>query len=119
VVQSFDLGGAADVGDLVYIASDGDVEKADASAQDSAKAVGILTAVEGGEDSGTAGDLVSVCVFGPVAGFSSMTPGANGYVSDTPGDIDASAGTYDRIVGFAKSAAVFFVSPEQNDPSSA
>jgi hypothetical protein len=119
VVQSFDLGGAADVGDLVYIASDGDVEKADASAQASAKAVGILTAVEGGESSGSSGDLVSVVLFGPVAGFSSMTPGANGYVSDTAGDIEDSAGTYDRIVGFSKSASVFFVSPEQNDPSSA
>lgn len=114
--------GAAGItpGDLVYIASDGDVELADGNgAQALAKAVGIVTAIQGGKASTAAGDRVTVTVFGPVAGFSSLTPGANGYVSDTAGDIADAAATYDRIVGFAESATVFFVSPEQNDPSSA
>jgi len=119
VIRPFDSGEAVDPGELVYIATDGDVELADADLSLAAtRAVGVVTAVEGGKDSGASGDLVSVCVFGPVAGFSSLTPGANGYVSDTAGAIEDEAGTAERIVGFAESATVFFVCPQMNDPSS-
>lgn len=108
-------------GDLVYIvASDGDVDLADGNgAQALARAVGIVTAIQGGKASTAAGDRVTVVLFGPVAGFTGLTPGANGYVSDTAGDIADAVATYDRIVGFAESATVFFVSIQQNDPSSA
>jgi len=119
VVRDFDAGEAVDPGELVYIATDGDVELADANLSLAAtRAVGVVVAVEGGKDSAASGDLVSVCMFGPVAGFSSLTPGANGYVSDTAGNIEDATGTAGRIVGFAESAIVFFVCPQMNDPSS-
>jgi len=57
-------------------------------------------------------------VFGPVSGFSGMTPGGNGYVSDTVGRLADAAGTFSRIMGYSERAGVFFVHPEQNDPSS-
>lgn len=121
VTRGFNAGAASITpGDLVYIASDGDVELADGNgAQALARAVGIVTAIQGGKASTAAGDRVTVVLFGPVAGFASLTPGANGYLSDTAGDIADAVATYDRIVGFAESATVFFVSIQQNDPSSA
>lgn len=121
ITRGFNAGAASITpGDLVYIASDGDVETADGNqTQAISRAVGIVVAIQGGKSSTAAGDRVTVCMFGPVAGFASLTPGANGYVSDTAGDIADAAATYDRIVGFAESATVFFVHPQQNDPSSA
>lgn len=121
VTRAFNAGAASITpGDLVYIVSDGDVEVADGNgAQALARAVGIVTAIQGGKASTAAGDRVTVVLFGPVAGFTGLTPGANGYVSDTAGDIADAVATYDRIVGFAESATVFFVSIQQNDPSSA
>ncbi len=119
VIRPYDAGGSMTVGDLVFVASDGDVEQADANVnQASAKGIGIAVQSFDGETSIVAGTPVSVCVFGPVAGFSAMTPGANGYVSDTAGEIADAAATYDRIVGYAERAGVFFVNPEMNDPSS-
>lgn len=121
VSRGFNAGAASITpGDLVYIASDGDVELADGNGDVAlARAVGIVVAIQGGKATTAAGDRVTVAVFGPVAGFSSLTPGANGYLSDTAGDIADAVATYDRIVGFAESATVFFVFPQQNDPSSA
>lgn len=119
VCRGFNLGGAAAPGDLVYIAADGDVEQADANVSpDTAKGVGLVVAIQGGKKAGAAGDRATVCVFGPVAGFAALTPGANGYVSDTAGKLAAEAGTCSRIMGYAESATVFFIAPEQNDPSS-
>jgi len=120
VCRGFKLGGAAAPGDCVYVASDGDVEKADANVSlATAAGIGVVVAIQGGKSSGVAGDSVTVCMFGPVAGFSGLTPGARAYVSDTAGKLSTTAGTAKRCMGFAESATVFFVAPEQNDPSSA
>jgi len=118
IVRSYDAGGTITIGYLVYIATDGDVEHADASAVASCRAIGVAVESYDGETSVSAGNRVSVCVFGPVSGFSSMTPGANHYVSDTAGRLADAAGTCSRIVGYAEAAGVLFVHPEQNDPSS-
>lgn len=120
VTQGYDLGGAADIGDLVYVATDDDVERADGSAQASARAIGIVVAIQGGASSGTEGDAATICTFGPVAGFAGLTGGALGYVSDTAGEIhtNAAAGTYERSVGYARSATVFYVQPEMSNPAS-
>lgn len=111
VTRDFDAGGAGNVGDLVYIASDGDVEVADGSASATAEAVGIVVGTSTGQTAFAAGDGVTVVVLGPVAGFSGMTPGASGYVSDTAGAIDDAAGTVTWVVGYSESATVFFVQP--------
>lgn len=113
------LGGTINVGEAVYIAADGDIEQADANKSPAAAAgIGILVAVQGGKAVGSAGDRGTVCMFGPVAGFSNLTPGAVAYVSDTAGKLSTTAGTCSRIMGFAESTTVFFVAPEQNVPAS-
>lgn len=77
-----------------------------------ARAYGIVVAspfVQGGTTI-PAGQRASVCVFGPVYGFSGLTPGAPGFVSDTAGEIDtAPSATNSLAVGRADSATVFFV----------
>ncbi len=119
VLRSYKAGAALTVGQAVYLASDGDVEPADANAVASARAIGIVVESRDGETSIASGDPCTVCVFGPVSGFSGMTPGANCYVSDTAGKVADAAGTCSRIIGYAETAGILFVHPEQNDPSSA
>lgn len=120
VLQKHTAGGAITVGQVVALASDGYCDPADANgSQALSMGIGIAVASYDGETSIAAGDPVTVCVFGPVAGFTGMTPGANHYVSDTAGALDTAAGTFDRIVGYAISATEFFVNPQMNDPSSA
>lgn len=118
VVRGYDLGEAMAPGDCVFVDTDGDINKADGNAVASAKGIGLIVAIQGGKALGALGDKASVCVFGPVAGFSSLTPGANGYVSDDAGKLEDAAGTCSRIMGYAEAATVFFIHPEQNDPSS-
>ena len=120
VVRPYTAGGAITVGYAVYVADDGDVEQADANAGGGAEdAIGIAVESYDGETSISAGDPVSVCVFGPVGGFSGMTPGDTLYVSDTVGRIADAAATFDRIIGWAESATVVFVNPVRDDTASA
>jgi hypothetical protein len=101
-------------GQVVYLKSDGDVALADANSATLVEAYGMIVAVENGKAATDAGDVVTVALPGSrVAGFSSLTPGTRGYVSETPGDIaDAApsgAGTWTKSVGFAESATVFYL----------
>lgn len=117
VVRRFTAGGTVAIGDVVYVASDGDVEQADGSLVGTTWLVGIAVATPDGGTSAAAGERVDVVMFGPVAGFSSLTPGALGYVSDTAGKVADAVGTKDAIVGFAESATVLFVRPQLIDLS--
>lgn len=119
VVLPYTAAGAITVGQAVYLASggiavaDGDASKA------SSRAIGIAVASFDGETSIASGAPVSVCVYGPVAGFSGMTAGATLWVSDTAGSIDTSNGTYKVVLGYAMNATTIFVAPSMADPSSA
>lgn len=108
-VERFDAGGTLTPGMSVYIASDGDVESTDSDAVGTTWSIGIVVAGADGAVSYSAGDRVDVVVEGPVAGFSSLTPGALGYVSATAGSINDTAGTKSCIVGYAKTDSVFMV----------
>jgi hypothetical protein len=106
-------------GDAVHVASDGDVEKTDANVSNAAAAIrGLIVAIQGGKASTAIGDRLTVAVFGPVAGFSGLTPGAPGYVSNDAGKLEDAAGAFTRIAGYAESATVFFVCPEQSTAAS-
>ena len=119
VVRPYTAGAAITVGEAVYIASDGDVEPADADLTEAAaKAIGIAVESYDGETSIAENDPVSVCVFGPVAGFSGMTPGQALYTSDEAGNISDTAGTASHVIGHAESATIVWVDPDQSDPSS-
>ena len=119
VVRPYTAASTITIGYLVYILTAGTVAHADGDVSAAlARAIGIAVESYDGQTSVTAGDPVSVCVFGPVSGFSGMTPGANHYVSDTIGRLSDAAGTFSRIMGYAERAGMFFVHPEQNDPAS-
>jgi hypothetical protein len=105
-------GGSGNVGDTAYIAADGDVEQGNAGSAGTAQSVGIIVGV--GTDGAlafVAGDALSIVVYGPVAGFSGLTPGALGYQSDTAGKLGSTAGTTSKKMGRCESATVFFVQP--------
>lgn len=116
LVRRFTAGGAISMGNLVYIASDGDVEAADADAAASAIAAGIAVSTPDGGAAAVAGERVDVVMLGPVAGFASLTPGIHLFASTTAGAIaDAapagSSGDYVYAVGVAESATTVFVRP--------
>lgn len=118
-VRPYTAGGTVTVGQAVYIATDGDVEAADANAGTPAEQViGIAVESYDGETSIAAGNPVSVCVFGPVSGFSGMTPGDVIYLSNDVGRVADAAGAFSRVVGHAERAGVLWVNPEQSDAAS-
>jgi hypothetical protein len=118
IVRRKTAGGVVNVGDAVYIASDGDVEQADADAVASAQARGIVVAVgTTGATAAAAGDPVDIVTHGPVAiGASGLTDGAAVYVSTTAGKMDqtapAAAGDYPFVIGWAESDGVVYVQPQ-------
>lgn len=97
------LGGSASVGDIVTLQTDGTIIKTTG-----AIAFGIITSVDNKTSAGVSGDAVAVTVLGPVAGFSSLSPGRLGYVSATDGKI-ADAGS--AVFGYAEDDQTFFVLP--------
>ena len=123
IVIPAQAGEALTVGELVYAASDGDWNLADANTTAAAaRALGVVVESYDGEEDIADAAACSVCIFGPVTGLATITPGANYYVSDTAGSIADAAATYDRIVGFGVEIAgsnVLFLHPQMNDPSSA
>jgi hypothetical protein len=111
VTREKNAGGAGALGDTVYYAADGDAEVADASAAGTAKARGIVVAIQNGKTAFVAGDALTVAISGPVAGFSGMTPQDTLYQSDTAGAMADAAGTTSHIVGYAESATVVVLVP--------
>lgn len=119
VLRQHTAGGSGELGAAFYIASDGDVEETDADASEAAaKAVGVLVATHDGETTCSDGDAVTLCVYGPVSGYSGMTPGQPIYASDDVGELEDEEDTTPFVVGYAESATVLFVNPDPNMPSS-
>jgi len=119
VLRDYHAGGAGEVGNVVYVADDGDVEVTDADAAATAHGRGIVTAMnKEGETTFAAGDRVTVCVFGPVAGFSGLTPGARVFVDTDAGKLDETAPSVVMPMGYAESAGVVFVLPSMSGPTS-
>jgi hypothetical protein len=106
-------------GDPVYVDSaTGDVpnvSKADASAVDALLVCyGIVVAGNPANPGATtiaAGDPCDVVTHGPVTGYSSMTPGANIWLSDTVGRLSTVVGTKSCIIGIAETASTVYVNP--------
>lgn len=110
-VEGFNAGGSGALLDTVYVASDGDVEQADGSVAGTADAIGVVVGIVDGKTSFVAGDRVQVLVWGPIAGFSGMTPGDVLYQSDTAGKVADAAGTVSHKIGRARTATILFVQP--------
>lgn len=119
VVRRFNAGGAVALGDAVYVAADGDVEAADADAVATAQVIGICVGTENSPTAAIATEAVDIQLSGPLAGFSSLTPGDKLYASVTAGKIadaiPAAAGDFIFVVGMAISAAVIHIRPYTYD----
>lgn len=110
----YTLDAAADVGDLMYMKSDGEVANTDANAALTVEAYGLILAIEGGKSAGVAGDRVTLALPGSrIAGFKDLVPGTIGYVSENAGEIadtaPVGAGSWTKVVGRAESATVFYL----------
>jgi len=123
IVNTGYAGAALTVGYAGYLDASGYVQHADANAGETeSRGVGIIISSPDGETSIAAGRACGLCVFGPVGGFSGMTPGEPVYVDKTVGlltQTKPTGGAYQRAIGYAKNAYVIMVNPESGDPSSA
>lgn len=121
LIDNYQTAEAIALGQWVYINSSGYAALADASAEATSDVVGIAVAYAGDQYGNTtvaSGDRVSVCKFGKVYGFASLTPGARLYLSDTAGAADTAEGTVDMPLGFCDSATAFFVDIGRVTPAS-
>lgn len=114
-------GATLTVGYLVSQEADGDWVHADANVVGLQTALGVIVESFDGEDTVIAGNAASVCVLGPVSGWTSLVPAALYYVSDTVGRLDDAEGAYDRVVGNGMMLAgevVLFVNVQLTDAAS-
>ena len=117
IVKPFACGEVVDVGEAVYLASDNTIMLSDADAADTAQAIGIVVAIGAyGALNSVIGDMCDVCLYGPVTGYSGMTPGLEVFASTNPGAIEegapaGSSGDFVWSIGFAMSASTIFVRP--------
>ncbi|MEQ8673292.1 MAG: hypothetical protein RIC84_08755 [Aggregatilineales bacterium] len=118
VVKEGVAGGAVNVGNWVYPDSSGTWQAADSDDAATAEGRALVVATASGETSAVSGDGIEVCLFGPVSGFSGLTPGALGYTSPTAGAVEDAAGTVVWVAGWCYAATVFFVQPGMALPTS-
>lgn len=121
IINPYVLSEAATMLQAVYKKSDGTIALASSDVDEaSAEAFGIICGVSNqyGETSVPAGATVSVCEWGPLYGFTGMTPGARAWVGSTPGEVvdTAPAGEYQYCLGESRSAIEFFVHPGLSAP---
>ena len=117
IIRSYQAGGTINVGDAVYADTSNLVYQALGNAQTTSQAIGIVvdTQDQYGATSATVNKWVSVCVYGPVDGFASLTPGKPVYVDKTTAgklnDAAPTGGAWQFIVGHAIDTVTFFVDP--------
>jgi hypothetical protein len=114
ISRRFDAGGSIYAGQPVYIAADGDVEMADAGGTLTGQAIGMMIADNDGGTLAVSGDRVDVILFGPVTGFSSLTPGLKLFVSATAGGLTQDVPAVGSLVcdfGIALDASTILVNP--------
>lgn len=113
IIRNYEAAAALTMGQLVSLNASGKLTLADGNGTAAeARAIGIVVSTTDayGSTSVASGQRCSVCVFGPVYGFASLTPGSYGFVSDTAGEIDtAASATNSLAVGRAVAADTFFV----------
>ena len=94
---SVNAGETLTTGDVVMIKdADGEAYKADANDSDLRPAVGIVGSKTGGD-----GEAVEIIIAGILTGWSSLSEGGNGYLSETAAAVTQSAPSYSQKVGFA------------------
>lgn len=117
IIRRFIASASLNIGDAVYVHTDGTVKPADADAEASAQGRGVVVSVGvGGAVAASTGDAVDVVTHGAVAGFAALTEGAVLYASSNAGKLTHTApvagGTYPFILGWAESDGVLYVQPQ-------
>lgn len=118
IIRRFTAGATVNVGDAVFVQTDGTVKAADADSEADSQARGVVVAVGvAGATSATSGAAVDVVTHGPVAlGTSGLTEGGVIFVSTTAGKLDQTApsanGDYPFIIGWAEADGVLYVAPQ-------
>lgn len=94
-------GATVTIGNAVYQATTGGLwSHTDGNVSAEVAAVlGIAVESYDGEDTVTVGNALSVCIQGPVGGYTDLVAGDVYWVSDTVGRIADGAATFDRIIG--------------------
>ncbi len=119
--KPYPCGEVIDVGEAVYLASDGTLMLADAGAALTAQAIGVVVAVGGyGALTSVIGDMCDVVLSGGVTGFSGLTPGLEVFASATPGAMDetkpaGSSGDFVWSIGSVLGAGIIFIRPYTYD----
>lgn len=121
IIRSYQAGGTVNVGDVVYADTSNLVyQSIGNSTQAVSQAIGIVVDTQDlyGSTSAAANKWVSVCVYGPVDGFSSLTPGAPAWVDKTTAgkmnSVAPTGGAWQYIIGHAIDTVTFFVDPGGN-----
>jgi hypothetical protein len=84
IVHQYVAASAVQLGEWVYCNASDQVAPARSNAAGTTYAIGIVVSIEGGLSTAAAGQAVGVCIQGPVAGFTGMTPATPYvYVSQT------------------------------------
>ncbi len=112
------------VGQAVYLDSSNKLNKAIADSAAHALAIGIIVFADNfyAESTIKAGNQATVCVYGPVFGFSGLVSGQALYVDKTTaGSLNNAAPTaaYQYVLGTALGADTIFVAPGTASPVSA
>lgn len=121
LTKAYPCGEVIDVGEAVYLASDGTIMLADAGAALTAQAIGIVVAVGGyGKLTSVVGDMCDVVLLGVCTGFSGLTPGLEVFSSATPGAMDetkpaGASGDFVWSIGSVLGAGIIFVRPYTYD----
>ena len=119
--RPYPCGEVIEVGEAVYLASDGTIMLADAGAAATAQAIGVCVAVGGyGALVSVIGDQCDVVLHGVCTGFSGLTPGLEVFSSATPGAMDetvpaGSSGDFIWSIGQVLGAGIIFVRPYTYD----
>jgi hypothetical protein len=119
--RSFKCGEVIEVGEAVYLASDGTIMLADAGAAVTAQAIGICVAIGGyGKLVSVIGDMCDVVLHGVCTGFGGLTPGLEVFASATAGAMDetkpaGSSGDFVWSIGSVLGAGIIFVRPYTYD----
>lgn len=115
VTRPYQCGAVVAVGDVVYVAADGDVEICVADGAATAQGIGIVTAIGAyGKLTSVAGDMVDVTTFGAIEGWTSLTPGDLVFVSAVDGNVaDAApaATNFIWVMGRVETAGQIYINP--------
>lgn len=114
VVRDYNASEALTMGDVVFVDTtyantSGVRSRVLKSVNSTSYGVGIVVATQNKTTTAAVGEAVSVVVWGPVAGFSGMTPGKRAYLSATAARLD-DTGT--KAFGEAHASDILFVRPD-------